>query len=321
MVSGGSIFLTQGGTMKHYIQTLFGVDFPMTPNIDPTGICVGGIGVESDSIDGINGNTVNSISYFLKGTTAEIRDQLLAGKAYLEFWIEAIDHTTPTANRKLYPADVFQKGLETNAVQNMFANGGIPGEGEHPKIKMYSDNMNSEQSVFNNMSRIARIESNDATHYIIAYKCTPQKTYFKIRTSLKNLAIVKDILAGRRPCFSIRCVGDFCPREDGIVVATRLQLVTIDYVANPANATSYAEPTMKYIDTIDQTPVELQLLQRTGTESEEMVLNWIGNRKLVVDKNLSAMESLFCMNVLEEAPEQKTVNFQDKMSHLCHDFL
>ena len=185
-------------------------------------------------------------------------------------------------------------------------------EAEHPMIKMFDENPNSQRNIYNNLARVNYIDPNNVSHFVTAYKCTPEKTYFKIRTNPNNPIIVNNILAGRRPGFSIRTRGDFETRQDGVIVATGLEVITIDYVACPANATSIAMPEMKAINPGEAKEVELQLLPKTGTESIgfESILN--EGDTLIYDESALGMESIANMRIIRKTEETKEETF-DKL--------
>ena len=181
-------------------------------------------------------------------------------------------------------------------------------EAEHPMIKMFDENPNSQRNIYNNLARVNYIDPKNVSHYITAYKCTPEKTYFKIRTNPDNPIIVNNILAGRRPGFSIRTRGDF-EDQNGVIVATGLEVITIDYVANPANATSVAIPEMKAITPGDAKEVELQLLPKTGTESIGMESILGEGGRLIYDENSYGMESIANMRIIRPVDETKEQGF------------
>ena len=83
------------------------------------------IGVESDSWDGGNHNTATE--YMIKGLTPELVRSIRNGESYIVFEIEAIVHSKPTSNNKLYPADVFLNGMKNYGFQNQLRHGGVPG--------------------------------------------------------------------------------------------------------------------------------------------------------------------------------------------------
>lgn len=104
-------------------ERIFGFDFNVSDVV--SGFKV--IGTENQSAM-LDTGAVLGTKYLLNGINADLAKQLRKGEAYLEFWIEAIDHTKPTANNKLYPADVFQAGLKSKSFQNQLMNGGgVPG--------------------------------------------------------------------------------------------------------------------------------------------------------------------------------------------------
>lgn len=170
-------------------------------------------------------------------------------------------------------------------------------EAEHPMIKMYDEDPNTQKNIYNNLARVNYIDPNNVSHYIVGYKCTPEKTYFKIRTNPANPMIVFAILAGRQPGFSIRTRGDFV-NENGVTVAKGLEVITIDYVSNPANVTSVARPEIKAINPADASEVELTLLAKTGTESIGLNNFVKEGEKLVYDKTSIGIESISNMRII-----------------------
>lgn len=164
-------------------------------------------------------------------------------------------------------------------------------------IKMYDEDPNSQRNIYNNLARVNYIDPNNVSHYIVGYKCTPEKTYFKIRTNPENPKIVFSILAGRQPGFSIRTRGDFVD-ENGVTVARGLEVITIDYVSNPANVTSVARPEIRAINPSDAKEVELTLLPKTGTESIGLSNFLNEGDKLVYDKNSIGIESISNMRII-----------------------
>lgn len=106
------------------MENFFGYDFPLieSPNISELNV----LGLEDNS-SLFSSGVKNGTTYFLSGLTADLMRKLKNGEVCLEFWIEAIDHNTPTANNKLYPADVFQRGLESPSFQRQLQLGGVPG--------------------------------------------------------------------------------------------------------------------------------------------------------------------------------------------------
>lgn len=185
-------------------------------------------------------------------------------------------------------------------------------------IKMYDEDPNSQKNIYNNLARVNRIEPNNVSHYVVGYKCTPEKSYLKIRTNPDNPIIINSIIAGRRPGFSIRTKGDFQPGENGTMVASGLEFITIDYVSNPANVTSVAIPEMKAVNPLEGKEVELELLPKTGTES--FASNLKPGEKLMYDPNLTGMESLANMYIVTPVEEDKTLDFNKSFELALHSF-
>lgn len=110
------------------MRTMFGYDFPMT-TAGIESVQFKSVGME-DVTDGkgiFDTGVVRGQEYFMSGLTADMVKKLKDGTAYLKFWIIAIEHDIPTANRKLYPAVPFQKGLECQSFQRQLQLGGVPG--------------------------------------------------------------------------------------------------------------------------------------------------------------------------------------------------
>lgn len=143
-------------------------------------------------------------------------------------------------------------------------------EKEHPCLKNPTNDPSKNMEIqMDNMKRLVTIDKDRTTHTITGFCVQGDRVYLKIKTSLSDRTIVQDMLNGMIPCFSIRTTCEFM-HENGFDVAKRIKFVTIDYVRNPANVTSYALPDMKYTSAIDSKIIDFKLLPRTGTESEEV---------------------------------------------------
>lgn len=185
---------------------------------------------------------------------------------------------------------------------------------------MYDENPNSQRNIYNNLARVNYIDPRNVTHYITAYKCTPERTYFKIRTNPENPKIVNSILAGRRPAFSIRTRGDF-EDQNGTIVATGLEVITIDYVSCPANATSVAMPEIKAIDPANAKEVELTLMPKTGTESIAMESFMNEGDKLIFDENSTGFESIANMRIIRAVKDSDERDFDKTFEIAMRSFL
>lgn len=305
-----------------YDYIMFGYDCPVVEStiLGLKGITKVGASTESATPD--FSGAVKGTEYFLQGLTAVDAEALRSGKAYLEFWIEAIDHTQPTANRKLYPSNVFLQGLQCRGFSQQLELGGVPGEAEHPFIKLWTEKPDSPMNIMNNLQLITRIDKKNVTHYVTAYKNTPEKTYFKIKTNIDNPVICRDILNGKKPAFSIRTRGDFQTNADGITVPTALEVITIDYVTNPANATSVAFPEMKVVTPGKAEIIELQLLPKTGTESVGLGLESFieDGYQLAYNKEAeTAIEAITSMCILK--PAKPKADFSKEFALQCKSFL
>lgn len=187
---------------------------------------------------------------------------------------------------------------------------------------MYDKDPNSQMNLVNTMGRVCRIEPTNISHYVTAYKVTPEKTYFEIKTNPANPIIVNAILAGKRPAFSIRTRGDFSTRDDGVIVANKLEVLTIDYVGNPANSSSVSFPTIKAFDCVDgnKKDLELNLLPKTGTESFGMESAIPKDCKLMYDDSLDPIDALGNMLVVPKNKPKKTMSFESAMGFACNSF-
>lgn len=179
-------------------------------------------------------------------------------------------------------------------------------EAEHPLIKMYCENPNSQMNVYNNLMVVNRIDPKNVSHYIVGHKCTEEKSYLKIRTNPDNPTIINAILAGRKPAFSIRVRADFQEQADGTRIANKIDFITADFVANPANATAFSMPAMKAIDPCNQKEVDLTLIQKTGTESvSELLKEFLGDEgKIFYDTNSTGFESIMNMRIVKPSKEK-----------------
>lgn len=107
-------------------EILFGYDFNISDIVSNFQVKSNKIGLENQSTM-LDTGAVTGTEYLLNGINANLAKLLKSGEAFLEFWIEAIDHTKPTANRKLYTAEVFKRGLECPSFQNQLRLGSVPG--------------------------------------------------------------------------------------------------------------------------------------------------------------------------------------------------
>lgn len=237
-------------------------------------------------------------SVLIKNLSAAQYRDLLSGLAYLEFWIEAIDHNTPTVNNRLYPEDEFIKGMD-RLLHRVIRNGGVqPGEHEHPEIKA-DPKLSREENMSIISQRLLRIEPKNQSHYIFGTKTEGGKTFFGIRTNPSNPIIVNDMAIGKIPTFSIRTLGDF-PLINGVNVAQNLIVITTDYVYNPANANSRVSSTnLKFVDSVNAVEVKLDLTAKVGNESIEL-FKLKDNEKFVM-----AIESdnTFALNIVSESAD------------------
>lgn len=192
-------------------------------------------------------------------------------------------------------------------------------------IKMHSENGDSQMNIYNNLARVCRIDPNNISHYVVGYKCTPDKTYFKIRTNPGNPVIFNAILAGRKPGFSIRTRGDFENRNDGVVVATSLEVIGIDWVSNPANFSSVLIGTgLNVVDQLNpKEEVLLNLLPKIGTESVAMEAYLSDGDKLMYDPELNPVAQIANMKIVKkgEIKKGRKVSFESTFTKECLSFL
>ena len=107
-------------------ESIFGYDFNISESVSSFKV-KSALGLENESTL-LDTGAVTGTKYLLNGINANLATMLRKVEAYLEFWIEAISHTEPTANRKLYPAEVFKAGLESKGFQRQLVDGGgVPG--------------------------------------------------------------------------------------------------------------------------------------------------------------------------------------------------
>jgi len=248
--------------------------------------------------------------YFLKGITPSQVDDLLNGRAFLEFWCMGIDHSGFTANGKKYPADVFRAAVKDEIVTNKLKRGSLYGETAHPEIEPGND----ETTHIKNMKRVVRTEQSNAPHMIVGYRFEGDKTYFKIRTSLNNRTMVNDILNGRIPTFSIRTVCSFVPEGQGLV-ATNVKFITLDYVDNPASfGDPSALPEIEFIKPEDGKVINLKLTNEvakaSGFESADE-LNFIADDEELVDVG---MENLWVVRKKVMNKPQKKRSLDDVLN-------
>lgn len=107
-------------------EILFGYDFNISDIVSNFQVKSNKIGLENQSTM-LDTGAVTGTEYLLNGINSNLAKLLKSGEAFLEFWIEAIDHTKPTANNKLYPGPIFKAGLESKGFSRMLNLGGVPG--------------------------------------------------------------------------------------------------------------------------------------------------------------------------------------------------
>lgn len=292
------------------------------PNVKQTAKFAIRSAVATEDIGTESGESFVAQEYFLKGLSVEDARKLRDGETYLVFDVIAMDCTKPTANGRRYPLDVFVSAMKDEEVVRKMNHGGFPGEGEHPELKVPENEANTQATIRENMQRIVRIDPKNKTHYIIGWHTEGDNMIFTIKTSLDNRQIVNDLLNGHAPTFSIRTTGQFEPENDH-VVAKALKFITIDYVMNPANASSKAKPDMiiKHIspEVKEQKIQMMTTLAPTGTESFEGFESLIPkDSELFFDSTLG-MEDIMQNIVIKK--KAKTFDLKNHIRNLNKSFM
>ena len=263
------------------------------------------IGLESYSNSNVPTNSSVATQYFIQGLSEDIVHKLKSGIYYIIFEIEAIDHTKPTANRRLYPKDKFYEALCDYSFQNKLRLGAVPGENEHPLLTMNStdDNLNK----YNSFLRVEHVDGDNSPHGIIGFRQDENKTYFTIKTSLTNLTILNNLLNEILPAFS------------GCEEATSIKIISIDYVRNPSNAGSTligSKVTM--IDPINFKAIDMPIVSTTGfipaNESIDMDFLQKGDEILVNPEAKTVGEQLYRFAVRRKKKE--SVSFESVMNDM-----
>ncbi|MGL5718127.1 MAG: hypothetical protein ACRCX2_34300 [Paraclostridium sp.] len=174
---------------------------------------------------GVGGGTIEAVKYSNpfgpKATKA-----LLNGDGYLEFDIEMIDSSTPTANGLHYTKEIMNDAIGALNVQRAMRAGGIPCEVNHHYDR-------------DNIKRYGHTDMNNISHYITKLYWVEDKLWCTIRTSIKNRIIVENIINGMMPSFSIRGTIQGAYDNAGNVIIKAYNFVSIDYVNIPANDNSW----------------------------------------------------------------------------------
>ena len=293
------------------------------PNVKQTAKFAIRSAVATEDIGTESGESFVAQEYFLKGLSVEDARKLRDGETYLVFDVIAMDCSKPTANGRRYPMDVFISAMKDEEVVRKMNHGGFPGEGEHPELVVPENEANAQAAIRANMQRIVRIDPKNKTHYIIGWHTEGDNMIFTIKTSLDNRQIVNDLLNGHAPTFSIRTTGQFEPENDH-VVAKALKFITIDYVMNPANATSKAKPDMiiKHIspEVKEQKIQMMTTLAPTGTESFEGFESLIPeDSELFFDSSLG-MEDIM-QNIVIKKKEPKPFDLREHLKKLNKSFM
>lgn len=195
-------------------------------------------------------------------------------------------------------------------------------EAEHPLLQVVSSQDN-EANMFNTMSRLQIVPTDKVTHRIIAFRQTEDKTYFTIKTSTNNLSIVKNILNGNAPGFSIRTKATFEPDQNGVQVATKVEVLGIDYVANPANASSVKrDGRVRFIDPVNLKHIDMEMvtsnMSKIGCESVNDMFLGLVEENTQVYADMSASLPTF---VLRTPTRENTVSFEATMRKINNSIL
>lgn len=209
---------------------------PINLSIKKSGLKSVSYSLESDN-SGFEETTFENpsfdVRYFFKDASAQDIDDLINGRAYLEFWLPIVNHTKLSGNAKLYTEEDIINGME-GYFKNTMETGGVPGELDHPSLKLYSDNEKSKMNFENNMDKIRKVDQKNVVWYVVAHKLHNGISYFKFRTDISNRRVVMNMLNGKAPSGSLRVTGKFSQDpQTGIWRGENVKLVTIDYVENP----------------------------------------------------------------------------------------
>ncbi len=226
-------------------------------------------------------------SYKLEGLTKEYADDLLTGRAYLEFKIKALNFNDPTLNNRIYKRDEVLNALNDPTVIRGLDNGGIPAEVEHPYQELKPGSMDTpsanggmspdaRMALMNKLNRLCHIDYRNSPHFLCGFEIDGDELILTIKTSINNKQIVNDILNGRMPTFSIRTIAKFMPNTAGYMEAHQLKFITTDYVWNPAVVDSRAREDVKLKFNYKPEIIDLKLLsQKTGTEADESTVEYL----------------------------------------------
>lgn len=188
-----------------------------------------------DSIN-IESSIANVDNISIGNLSKDVIYELLHGSAYAEFWVELLDDI-PTINGNLYSPEIQDKAFSNPRTVEKIR-GGIPGEGEHPVIAKTG---NKEVDLENYFTRMTNIDEKRVTHYIVDIRKNAKGKWEQlIRTSLERRSIVKNMLIGIKPKFSIRAATS-SQQEGNVCRITNMSYITSDYVYTPSNRTSIAE--------------------------------------------------------------------------------
>ena len=252
--------------MDNRHNRIFGID-NLTVNVSNESmvkIIPVGSNVGAESV----GAMINEIS--MNNIPKDDFEDLLKGRSYLEFWIEAIDHSRPTDNNRLYTEREFILGMDRVLHRVIKTGGAQPGEYGHPAIDIDSSKSEAE-NLRAITARCLDFDIAKISHYVVGTETKNGKTYFLIRTHLLNRMIVNDIAMGKMPTFSIRTMGEF-PMVDGVLVGKNLLVVTTDAVYLPANTNSKPVGTsFRYVDPTKAKSVDVQFsMKASGFEGIEL---------------------------------------------------
>lgn len=107
---------------------IYGYDFITTTGTvnNDTKITIKSVATESISSE-VPSDSQVAVQYFINGLNKDLARDLKEGLSYIVFEIEAINHTTKTANGRLYPKIPFRDALTDYSFQNKLRLGGVGG--------------------------------------------------------------------------------------------------------------------------------------------------------------------------------------------------
>lgn len=191
-------------------------------------------------------------------SATDIQD-LLTGPKFLEFDVEVMDCSQVTYNKTKYPTPVMREAFENELVLRKLNNGGLPCEANHPYQKE------------KDLKRWEFVDMNNITHFIMKTWFNGEKLMARIRTSLDNRKIVKNMLAGIMPAFSIRGLMQI-HMEGDVQVADRFYFISLDYVdvqSNLGSTAIHSFDSLKVMSVNDMNNTDVDALPKASGEAAE----------------------------------------------------